>query len=379
MSARVYCAELRLTRFRNHADTRLSLDSRPVCVFGPNGAGKTNLIEALTMLVPGRGLRGAGMLEMAQGGEAAGPGHAWVVGARVVVEGVGAELAAAAEASPDRAAKRVLRLDGRPASAAALARALRLAWVTPAQDRLFAASPGDRRRFLDRLAYARAPEHATAAAGYERALRERQRLLDEGRAEPGWLSGLEREMAAHGAAVAAARVETVSLLSAAIAARPEDAFPKAEIALEGALEARFAAGEASAAVEAWFVEALRETRRRDAAAGRASLGPHRADLDVRHAGKAMPAAQCSTGEQKALLLGLMLAHAEALAGEQGPPILLFDEAGAHLDPERRAALFDALARLPGQSWLTGTDAAAFSAFGPRAQHFQVEDGCVRAA
>ena len=349
-------------------------------LIGPNGAGKTNTLEALTLFAPGRGLRGAAAEDMARIHAPVSP-RLWSVAARVQIDGEEAALGVGAERTPDGGAKRIARRDGRAATATDLSRDVRMIWVTPAMDRLFSGPAGDRRRFFDRLVLGRAAEHGLAAAAYERALRERQKLLNEQRFDDAWLSGLEREMAAHGAALAAARVETLELLQRAIVRRAEGAFPKAEIALEGALEASFLAGDASADVEEGFAETLRGKRGRDAAAGRALDGPHRSDLKVRHAAKAMAAEYCSTGEQKALLLGLILAHARALADDPGagPAILLLDEAAAHLDADRRAALFEELLANPGQSWLTGTDAALFEAFGDRAQHFEARDGLIRSA
>ncbi len=377
---RLWCAELALTDFRNHAATRLQLDARPVCLFGANGAGKTNVLEALSVLAPGRGLRGAGLGESARGGEAgaAGRARAWSVAAVFETDHGAVRVGVGAERGPDGALKRLARRDGQPAPAGEVARIARMAWLTPAMDRLFSGAPGDRRRFFDRLVLGRAGEHGQAAAAYERAMRERQRLLSEEFRDPAWLGALEREMAAHGGAVAAARVETLRLLQDAINARAPGAFPKAVLAVEGELEARFEAGEASAIVEDRFAEDLRAGRARDAAAGRALSGPHRSDLKVRHAPKDMAAEHCSTGEQKALLLGLVLAHVRALADDPGagPALLLIDEAPAHLDAARRAALFDELSTLPGQAWLTGTEDALFAAFGARAQRLEVREGAV---
>jgi DNA replication and repair protein RecF len=374
-------AELTLVDFRNHAETTLTLDERPVCLFGQNGAGKTNILEALTLFAPGRGLRGANLPELARGGEegARTRQRAWAVAARVFAEGEELRLGVGAERGPDGAFKRVARLDQRTTPSSDIARIVRLLWLTPSMDRLFAGPPGDRRRFLDRLVIGRASEHGAAAAAYERAVRERQRLLSEDRRDEAWLLALEREMSAHGAAVAAARVETIAILEAAIARRAEGAFPKAAIRLEGEIEQAFAAGRDALDVEDHFLAALKRNRPRDAAAGRAILGPHRSDLRVRHAPKDMPAELCSTGEQKALLIGLILAQAHALAEEPGagPALVLLDEAAAHLDAERRAALFDELLELPGQSWLTGTDASLFEAFGERAQKFEVRDGSIK--
>jgi len=376
----LFVAHLTLADFRNHAALELDLDSRPVCLFGPNGAGKTNILEALTMLAPGRGLRGASLVDVARAGDEM-RAQPWAVSARIVQDGLESILGAGAERTLEGGVKRVSRRDGQPATASELAEAARMTWLTPAMDRLWSGSAGDRRRFFDRLTLARASEHGSAAAAYERAMRERQRLLSERVFDDAWLGGLEREMSAHGAAIAAARVETLQRLQDAIDARPDGAFPKAILALEGLLEQRFENGAKSADVEEDFAELLRDVRGRDSGAGRALDGPHRSDLKARHAAKNMDADQCSTGEQKALLVGLTLAQARALAGDPGagPSLILIDEAAAHLDSVRRAALFDELLANPGQAWLTGTDQNLFEAFGARAQVFEVRDGVVRAA
>jgi DNA replication and repair protein RecF len=373
-------ARLTLADFRNHAALDLELDSRPVCLFGANGAGKTNILEALTMLAPGRGLRSASLTDVARTGDELRV-QPWAVSARVLQDGEETVLGAGAERTPEGGVKRVARRDGQPATATELAEAARMTWLTPAMDRLWSGPAGDRRKFFDRLTLARASQHGTSAAAYERAMRERQRLLSERVFDDAWLNGLEREMSAHGAAIAAARVETLHRLQEAIDARPDGAFPKAILALDGLLEARFERGSASADVEEDFAALLRDVRPRDAGAGRALDGPHRSDLLATHAAKDMPADQCSTGEQKALLLGLTLAQARALADDPGAgaSLLLIDEAAAHLDSMRRAALFDELLANPGQAWLTGTDENLFEAFGVRAQRFEVRDGQVHAA
>lgn len=379
MSHSLYTARLTLTDFRNHAALDLQLDARPVCLFGPNGAGKTNILEALTMLAPGRGLRSASLVDVARASDDIRQ-QPWAVSARVIQDGEETVLGAGAERTPEGGVKRVARRDGQPATASELASAARMTWLTPAMDRLWSGPAGDRRRFFDRLTLARASEHGAAAAQYERAMRERQRLLSDRVYDDAWLGGLEREMSAHGAAIAAARVETLHRLQDAIDARPDGAFPKAILALEGLLESRFENGSASADVEEDFAELLRDVRGRDAGAGRALDGPHRSDLKARHAAKGMDADQCSTGEQKALLLGLTLAQARALADDAGAgaSLILIDEAAAHLDAVRRAALFDELLANPGQAWLTGTDQNLFDAFGARAQMFEVRDGAVSA-
>ncbi|MES1158553.1 MAG: DNA replication/repair protein RecF [Terricaulis silvestris] len=377
---RLSLTRLSLRDFRNYAALDLGLDARPVCLFGANGAGKTNILEAITMLAPGRGLRGATLDELARNGDVE-RAQPWAVSARVLRDDVETVLGAGAERTPEGGVKRVTRRDGQPATASDLAEAARMTWLTPAMDRLFSGAAGDRRRFFDRLTLARAPEHGHAAAAYERAMRERQRLLADRNFDDAWLGGLEREMAAHGAAIAAARVETLHHLQDAIDARPSGAFPKALLALEGALETQFETGAKSADVEEGFAQTLRSVRARDAGAGRALDGPHRSDLKARHQAKDMPAEQCSTGEQKALLVGLVLAQARALANDPGagPALILIDEAAAHLDAARRAALFDELLAGPGQAWLTGTDESLFDAFGARAQMFEVNDARVTAA
>ncbi len=374
---RLWCARLALTDFRNHVATALQLDQRPVCLFGLNGAGKTNLLEALTTLAPGRSLRGAAVTDLARVAGLDERARLWSVAAALDAEGEARQLGVGLDRAPDGGVKKLTRMDGRNATATELAQAARMLWVTPAMDRLFVGPAGDRRRFFDRLVMARAPGHGAAAVGYERAQRERQRLLSDDRgADQAWLTALEETLAAQGAAMAAARAATLGLLRMVIAAAPEGAFPKAEVALEGPLEQAAEAGAAQDALAETARRRLRDSRGLDARAGRTLFGPHRSDLIVRHAPKQMPAALCSTGEQKALLLGLILAQAQALSADPaaGPALILIDEAAAHLDAERRAALYEALLALPGQAWLTGTDEGLFEAFGERAQRFEVREG-----
>jgi DNA replication and repair protein RecF len=373
---------LRLSRFRSYAEAELELDGRPVVLFGANGAGKTNLLEAVSLLAPGRGLRGAGVEDIARREPDPAPDAVWAVSADVARDGETTRVGVGQDpASPTR---KLVRIDGAPASQADLARLLGVAWLTPAQDRVFAGPRGERLKFFDRLVLALKPEHGTAAARYEQAMRERGRLLEEGRADPAWLDALEAEMAARGVALAEGRAQLLARLQSAIDARPEDAFPKAGLALAGeetgGLETRLGGGDDPAAVEADLADALKNARRRDAAAKRALTGPHRTDFAAVHRAKAMPAGACSTGEQKALLVGLALAHARALAAERGsPPLLLLDEAAAHLDADRRAALIEELLDLGSQSWLTGTDEELFAAFADRAQRFEVSEGRAKAA
>ncbi|AJP73239.1 DNA replication/repair protein RecF [Sphingomonas hengshuiensis] len=346
-----------LTDFRNHAEAALAPGSGFVVLTGENGAGKTNVLEAVSLLAPGRGLRRAALGEMARQGASGGFGVAARLGD--VDIGTGTQRDA-----PER---RLVRINGAPMPATTLAEWVTVLWLTPAMDRLFVEGPGERRRFLDRLTLALAPAHATHSTRYEAAMRDRNRLLAEDRpADPEWLAALEARMVEHGGAIDAARRETVALLAARIAAQPEGVFARAGLVLEGWQ------GDGAA-----LAQALREGRRRDAAAGRTLAGPHRTDLAVTHLGKGQPAHLCSTGEQKALLLGLVLAHAELVADRIGrAPVLLLDEVAAHLDPERRAALFARLAGA-GQVWMTGTEPALFDGIAGDATRYTLGDGAIR--
>lgn len=369
---------LALRNFRNYAEAALRLDGRHVCLYGANGAGKTNLIEAVSMLGPGRGLRGAALIEVARRQPDAPPAAGWALSADLRDGEVDRRIQLALEVDDAQRTRRVARLDGASASQSALAELVRIIWLTPAMDRVFAAGAGDRRRLFDRLVLAHAPAHGAAAAAYEKAMRDRNALLERGRADPGWLDALEARMAEAGAFMATQRAQALRRMQAAIDQRPEGAFPKADLALDGAAEAEAAAGAGLPALEAELAARLRAARPCDAAAGRATAGVHRTDLLVRHRPKNQPAGECSTGEQKALLIGLLLANAKALTGgDFSPsPLLLLDEAAAHLDSHRRAALYGELTALGGQAWLTGTDRALFDAFGDAAQRFEVHDGAV---
>lgn len=349
---------LSLTDFRNHRDAVIEAGPGFVLLSGPNGAGKTNVLEAVSLLTPGRGLRQVPISEM---GRSDGPGG-FAVAARLDDRseiGTGT-----AEGSPDR---RQVRINGAAASVNSLGERLAVLWLTPAMDRLFTDSAGGRRRFLDRLTLALEPSHARHAARYEAAMRSRNKLLSERLdADPDWLSALEAQMAEHGMAVGEARARTVAALTEAMADVRGDDFPRASMLLEG-----WEAGD--------LAKDLSNNRPRDAAAGRTTEGPHRQDLAVTHVGKGQGAARSSTGEQKALLLGLVLAHAELVAERRGaPPILLLDEVAAHLDPGRRAALFERL-QGRGQVWMTATEAGLFDAIGGSATCFHVEAGTIFAA
>jgi DNA replication and repair protein RecF len=362
--------QLTLSDFRSYERLDLALDGRPVALSGPNGAGKTNLLEAISLLGPGRGIRGARLDELARKG---GPGG-WAVAARLCDGEDERAIGVGAHAGDEH--RRVVKIDGAPAPGpAALAGTLRLLWLTPAQDRLFLDSAAERRRFLDRMTIAHDPAHARAANDYETAMRQRQRLLDQGRRDDRWLSALETQMAEAGVAIAAARRDMAGALSAAAVAGDGGPFPAADLALEGEIEALL--GYAPAAdVEDDFARRLKAARPACASAGRASVGPHRSDVLVAHRAKGAPARQCSTGEQKALLIGLVLANARALNFRaDGPPlILLLDEIAAHLDEARREALYDIVSALGLQCVMTGTDVSLFSAWRGRAQCFAVADG-----
>jgi len=386
-------SRLTLTDFRSYASASLVAGPGFVLLFGENGAGKTNLLEAVSMLAPGRGLRGATLSDMARNG---GTG-AWAVAAQLSPlplaggeeersdEGVGlSELAARKTGPPPTRSReregaiqigtgtlaaaperRQVRINGAPASVNNLSEWLSVLWLTPSMDRLFTGSAGERRRFLDRLVLALEPAHAHHASRYEAAMRARNKLLADDRWDEAWLASLEAAMAEHGDAIAEARARAVAALDERLAHAPADEFASAAIALEG-----WSGGDLG--------QSLSANRQRDSAAGRTVDGPHRQDLAVLHRVKQMPAASSSTGEQKALLLGLVLAHAELVADRRGePPLLLLDEVAAHLDPKRRSALF---ARLEGrgQVWMTATEAALFEGIGD-ASRFHVQPGQIAPA
>ncbi|HTK36130.1 MAG TPA: DNA replication/repair protein RecF [Caulobacteraceae bacterium] len=352
-----------LTDFRSYDHAELVMDGRPVFLFGPNGAGKTNLLEAISFFAPGRGLRGAGSAEVGRRSPGETRGRAWSVSARLQTAEGEARIGTGVE--PD-AARRTVRIEGETVQPGRLVEILRLVWLTPAQDRLFLEGGTGRRRFLDRLAYAAEPAHATAASAFEKAMRERTRLLSDPGPDPAWLDALEVQAARAGAALAAGRARTLEALQAEIEARADRPFPQARLSLSGDW------GQPDD--EARLQAVLARSRDRDAAAGRALSGPHRTDLVVIHAEKDRPAAECSTGEQKALILNLVLAQAARLSRAKSDPnpILLLDEVAAHLDARRRAALFDEITALGLQAFLTGTDQALFEDLADRALGVRVD-------
>ncbi|MGJ0504227.1 MAG: DNA replication/repair protein RecF [Methylocystis sp.] len=345
---------LTLSDFRSYAALDCRFETRLIALFGENGAGKTNLLEALSLFSPGRGLRRAELAECARRGGAGG----FAVSIEVATDGATTQLGHGLTA----AGERLFRVDRMPASSArAFADHVRALWLTPAMDGLFSGPAGERRRFLDRLALGVDAEHGARANKLERALRNRNRLLEEGVGDRRWLDAAEQEIAGLGVAVAAARRETVSRLAALIAAGGDDAspFPWADVSIEGELEGRLER-EPALAVEEWYRGELAASRGRDAAAGRTLIGPQASDLAVRHGPKNEAARACSTGEQKALLMGLTLAHAKLVSAMTGQaPLLLLDEVAAHFDMKRREALYQELQGLGGQVWMTGADPALF--------------------
>ena len=382
------CAVLRLalTDFRCYAQLRLDADARPAVLTGANGAGKTNLLEAISFLVPGRGLRRARLQDVMRTDASphTTPGTLrWAVASTLDTAGGKIEIGTGFEASGEGegGGRRVVRLDGANArSQAALGEVLAAVWLVPEMDRLFMDTAGGRRRFLDRLVAAFDSAHTTRLSEYEQAMRERTRLLRDDRAglrnaDMAWVSALEQRMAESGVALAAARRDFVKKLGVAceLAVGP---FPAASITLIGEIESWLDEG-AALETEDRFRELLAETRSADREAGRALTGPHRSDIDVVHLAKHRPAAVCSTGEQKALLISMVLAHARLVALDRGAaPLLLMDEIVAHLDAECRAALFDEICAIGAQAWMTGTDQTLFEELGDRAQYFRVDNAYV---
>ena len=369
----LFLSRLRLSDFRSWQVLDASFDASLICIAGENGAGKTNLLEAISLLAPGRGLRGARMAEF--GRQQAGAGLPWAVAGRFETR-LGAMDIGTGTDPEGHSERRVYRLDGQAVrSQAMLAERVAAVWITPQMDRLFQEGASGRRRFLDRLVWALEPGHAREVAAHDSAMAERNRLLGEGRADPSWLAGLEDAMARHAVAVAAARRALMLRLNAElVAGRATGAFPAARLEIACPILGALAETPAVAVEDALRL-GLAADRRRDAAAGGAARGAHKADLSLIHMPKSISAEFCSTGEQKALLVSVVLAHATLIAEARGfAPLLLLDEVAAHLDPVRREALFAALAGLPAQVFMTGTDLEVFAPLAGLGRLFSAGDG-----
>ncbi|MEO0546874.1 MAG: DNA replication/repair protein RecF [Pseudomonadota bacterium] len=389
--ARVWIERVSLTRFRNYASLRLPLDERHVVLTGNNGAGKTNLLESVSFLSPGRGLRRApyervAMSDSVEDSATAGAGTligTWAANfdlhGAVGPVTIGTGLRATPNGPETQRRTQINKVATRTSEA--VQEHVRVLWLTPSMDGLFSGAAADRRRFLDRMVLAIDPSHGTRVNAFEKAMRSRNKLLDARSFDGTWLDGLEAQMAQIGVAIASARAELIVLLTDLIETDSAtdgeaSAFPRAVLSMEGLLEEQARSG-ASGDLEDQYTTLLCRNRPRDSAAGRTLDGPHRSNLCVVHGPKDMEAAQCSTGEQKALLTGMVLAHARLVAKVSGmTPLLLLDEIAAHLDASRRAALFDLLDKINCQAWMTGTDADLFSALGERAQRFTIANGIV---
>lgn len=358
VAATLALTSLTISHFRSHRLARVVCDGRPLAIYGPNGAGKTNILEAVSLFSPGRGLRRASAGDMTRRPEALG----WKLTGVLQSLGKTHEVAIWSEAGTARQ----VRIDDKAASQLALGRIARVVWLTPAMDRLWNEGAEARRRFLDRMALSFSPAHGEASLTYEKAMRERNRLLKDQVHDPAWYSALEAQMATAGHALHCGRVAALAYLQAA-QAQARTAFPVADLELvqddSGAAQS-----------EQGLREALADSRKRDLAAGRTLVGPHRSDLAAVYKAKGVAARDCSTGEQKALLVSLILANARALADQIGaPPILLLDEVAAHLDADRRAALYDEVCALGAQAWMTGTESGLFAGLGKRAQYLEVSE------
>ena len=368
---------LALTDFRSYASARLDVGSGPVVLHGPNGAGKTNVLEALSLFTPGKGLRGATAQEMGRREPGETSGRAWAVALTLEdAEGDTVRLGTGVQAAG--AARRLVRIEGETAQPGRLLDYLRPVWATPEHDRLFSDARAERLKFFDRLVFAAEPGHAAVVAAYEKALRERLRLLIDGaegkEADPLWLDALEVRLGEAGARAALSRARALEMLQAGIDARSDRPFPQADLALIGETEGLARDGAEEATLATSIRDGMARSRGRDAAAGRSLFGPHRADLTALHRAKNRPAAEGSSGEQKALALNLILAQVGRLATDGAAPVLLLDEAPAHLDTDRRAALFEEIVALNLQAFMTGTEADLFAPLQGRAAFVRVEGG-----
>lgn len=375
MSAPHAITALTLENFRNYRTLSLHLKPQPVVLTGHNGAGKTNILEAISLLCPGRGMRNAKLRDM---DNMAAGGAPWVVACELTINsqttriGLGRDAEALSE-------KRILKIDGEKVTRhATLAEKACVQWLTPSMDQVFMEGGSARRKLLDRIVYGFEPEHAARVTQYEASMRERNKLLvDRGRADPYWLSVLEQQMAEHAVAITLARLDIIHRLSEHLA-EPLAGFPRAEIALQGAIESWLGEGMSALDAESKLANRLMELRGIDGAAGRATEGSHRSHFHVIHKEKSLSVERCSTGEQKAVLLSLILAAARARLAWCGiGPILLLDEVVAHLDVDKRGQLFDLIRQSRIQAWMTGTDAADFQGLGADVTHLEITGGAVR--
>lgn len=368
-------SSLSLHHFRNYAAARVEVSAKPVVLTGHNGAGKTNVLEAVSLLTPGRGLRRAKLGDIDSRGAV---GLPWVVAANACGMQGEVKLGTGRDAESVEVDKRIIKIDGRVCKGQAeLARHLAMIWLTPQMEQLFQEGASAGRKFLDRLVYSFDAEHASRINEYEYAMRERNKLLQNFRADGRWLDALEQTMAETGAAIAQARLSTVEHINQAIRASTLS-FPKAYLCMRGAVEDLLAEGMPAVQAEEVFKGALSGARREDGAAGRTLSGVHRSAFEVIHIIKQMPAQNCSTGEQKALLLSIVLAQARAGAQWKGVvPVILLDEVVAHLDGTRRLELFEEICQIGAQTWMTGTDAALFAGLEGIAQYYQVENGTLK--
>lgn len=370
-----------LTQFRNHARLEIDTNAKVISLFGPNGAGKTNILEAISILGQGRGIRGAELKEMARMGENGSP---FAVSALI---GQGEEerrIGVGLDVSPN-GIRKITRIDGKDVSQKQTLNTIRLIWVTPQMDRIFAGSQGERRRFLDRIVAGFMPEISSQMSAYEKLMRERQKLLEQENPDRIWLSTIEKDAAGTAIAIAQARIDAISALQAEILKREKSSFPQAKLILNGALEQALLEGKQHIEAEEKFVRKLHELRPLDAQIGRASFGTHKTEFSALHIPTNMEAAKCSTGEQKALIIGLILAQARLVAnglsyGLEGcfnkpNPLIILDEAQAHFDIKRRDALAEELLEIRGQSWLSGTDKSLFDAFGNNGDIFSISASC----
>lgn len=367
-----------LTEFRNHSRLDLSINAPAVVLFGANGAGKTNILEAITVLGPGRNMRSTEFAEMIRNN---GPQNGFAISASLGAGEYERRIGVGLDTTGDNIRK-ITRLDGRDVNAKELLDTLRIIWATPSMDRIFAGAQGERRKFIDRIVISFMPEISIIASNYEKAIKERQKILESDNWDPIWLNALEEQAALAGVALASARLEAINSLQAEISARPDGVFPKSQLILDGYLENALRENVSINDIEVGFARELRNSREYDKAAGRATKGPHKTHISAIHLGNGLPAENCSTGEQKALLFGLILAQARCVSvgiqnsqthGFERPmPIILLDEANAHFDAARREGLAQELLSIRAQSWLSGTDKHLFENLGESAEYYAIK-------